>query len=92
MNQVRGLQPWPGAVTRFQGKTVKITRASAVSETVGGPAHAPGEIIKMAREGLYIACAQQAVLVMEVQPEAGKVMPAASFVAGYRVAAGGRFE
>ena len=48
--------------------------------------YARGQVIKVSKEGFHVACADKTVLIKEVQPEAGKVMPAHSFVAGYKIA------
>ena len=48
----------------------------------------PGQVIDISSNGIHVACLTQALLIKEVQPEAGKVMPALSFVAGYKIAKG----
>jgi methionyl-tRNA formyltransferase len=53
--------------------------------------YAPGQVIKVDRNGFHVACLTQALLVKEVQPEAGKLMPANSFVAGYKITPGFSF-
>ena len=89
IDQVRGLQPWPGAYTSYNGKLLKITH---VQLSTGDNANfSPGQVMAVDRDGFHIACADRSILIKEVQPEAGKVMPAASFVAGYKVVAGASF-
>jgi methionyl-tRNA formyltransferase len=90
LNQVRGLQPWPGACTFYNGKMLKIIQAQITAEERGR--HLPGQVIKVGKNGFEIACADQGLLIKEVQPEAGKVMPASSFVAGYKIAPGSSFN
>lgn len=69
-NQIRGLHPWPGAVTQFEGKPLKIHRA-CVSETGGGP--------------LDIRCGDgNYIHMITVQAEGKKAMPAEEFVRGLR--------
>ena len=85
-DQVRGLQPWPGAHTFYNGKLLKITQAQVSTEDIGK--FTPGEVIKVAKNGFYVACLDKGLLIKEVQPEAGKVMPAHSFVAGYKITQG----
>ena len=90
VNQVRGLQPWPGAYTFYDGKMLKITQAQiSTQDTVK---FTPGQVINVGREGFHVACLTQTLLIKEVQPEAGKVMPASSFVAGYKIAHGSCFQ
>ncbi len=86
IDQVRGLAPWPGAYTFYNGKILKITRVQiSMEDTVK---FTPGQVINVSRDGFHVACLNKAVLIKEVQPEAGKVMPALSFVAGHKIAQG----
>lgn len=86
MDQVRGLQPWPGAYTFYNGKMLKIIQAHITTEALGK--HSPGQVIKIGKEGFCVACRDFGLLIKEVQPEAGKVMPANSFVAGHKIVSG----
>jgi methionyl-tRNA formyltransferase len=90
INQVRGLQPWPGAYTFYNGKLLKITRAQISTEDT--VKFIPGQVINAGRDGFHVACLTQALLIKEVQPEAGKVMPADSFTAGHKIARGSCFH
>jgi len=83
LNQVRGLQPWPGAYTFYKGKMLKITKVELSTEVIGK--FTPGEVIKVDKNGFYVACSDQVILIKEVQPEARKVMPATSFAVGYMI-------
>jgi len=86
IDQVRGLQPWPGAYTFYNGKMLKITQVQLSTENTG--AFKSGQVTQVIKNGFEIACADKCILIKEVQPEAGKVMPASSFVAGYKVVTG----
>jgi methionyl-tRNA formyltransferase len=86
VDQVRGLQPWPGAYTFYNGKMLKITQAQISTEDIGRSS--PGQVIKVGKNGFHVACADKALLIKEVQPEAGKVMPAQSFAAGHKIVPG----
>jgi len=83
INQVLGLQPWPGAYTFCKGKMLKITQAQISMEDKAKSS--PGQVIKVSKDGFHVACSDKGLLIKEVQPEAGKVMSANSFVAGYRI-------
>ncbi len=89
VNQVRGLAPWPGAYTFYNGKMLKITQVQISTEDT--VKFTPGEVINVSRNGFHVACSDKALLIKEVQPEAGKVMPAISFVAGYKIVQGSSF-
>jgi len=86
IDQVRGLAPWPGAYTFYNGKMLKITKLQISTEDTGK--FTPGQVINVSRNGFHVACLTQALLIKEVQPEAGKVMPANSFAVGYKIARG----
>lgn len=82
-NQVRGLNPWPSALTRLEGKALKIHRAEI------GPAvsAAPGTVVST--DPLTVACGEETSLVLrEVQPEGGRRMDAADFVRGRTIKPG----
>jgi methionyl-tRNA formyltransferase len=82
-NLVRGVTPWPGAFTNWEGKTLKVCRVSVVT----GEGH-PGEVLRADRTGLEVACGSGSLLVHELQLEGRKRLPAAEFLAGCKVAAG----
>ena len=86
VNQVRGLKPWPGSHVFYKGRMLKI---SDVQMSLEDMMHAqPGEIVKVDKLGFHVACQDRAILVKEVHPEAGKLMPASSFMAGYKIVVG----
>ncbi|MEO5356559.1 MAG: methionyl-tRNA formyltransferase [Nitrospirae bacterium YQR-1] len=81
VNIIRGLYPWPGAYTFFNGRRVKIMRANAV-QLHQSNATASAVICQSARDGLVVACGQGALSITELQPEGGKVMSCTDFIAG----------
>ena len=100
VDQVRGLQPWPGAYTFYNGKVLKITQAQISTVVIPDTRRSsedivkftPGQVTNVSRNGFHVACLTQAILIKEVQPEAGKVMSADSFTAGYKIAQGSCFH
>jgi methionyl-tRNA formyltransferase len=89
VDQVRGLQPWPGVYTHYNGKMLKITQVQISTEDKGN--FSPGQVIAVGRNGFHVACSDKGLLIKEVQPQAGKKMPADSFVAGYKLVPGTNF-
>jgi len=89
-DQVRGLRPWPGAYTFYNGKMLKVIQAQITAENIGKSF--PGQVVNVNRNGIYVACSDKCLLVKEVQLEAGKAMPAQSFVAGHKIAQGISFN
>jgi methionyl-tRNA formyltransferase len=77
-NQVRGLQPSPGAYTQFRGRTLHIRR-SRVTEAGGSP----GTVIGV--RPLVVACGESALELIEVQAEGRKRISAADFANGHRL-------
>ena len=78
-DQVRGLIPWPCAKMTLLGKTVKLFRTELGSPT----SVEPEAILDWGRDGIEIACADgMSIIIKEVQPDGGKRMSAAAFLAG----------
>ncbi len=77
-NQIRGLDPWPGAYTSLDGELLKLARTSP-EVTAGGN---PGSIISADNNGVRIACSTGTLLVKELQLAGRKRLPAADFLRG----------
>ena len=88
-NQVRGLQPWPGAYTFYNGKMLKILQVFTTTEDT--TKYIPGHVVNVDKNGFVVAAGDRGLLIKEVQPEAGRVMPAVSFAAGYKIVPGCQF-
>ena len=85
--QARGLDPWPSAYTDYLGGTLKIYRACPV-EGEGDP----GTVLRSsAKEGLFVACGEGALEVLEMQAPGGKRMSARAYLAGKKIEPGTRF-
>jgi methionyl-tRNA formyltransferase len=85
VNQVRAMNPWPCAYTAWREGTLRIWTA----RTVPGQG-APGEVLAAGREGIVVASGRDAVVLLEVQAEGGRRMPAGEFLRGHSVRAGDR--
>lgn len=77
-NKVRGLNPWPVAVTEIAGKTVKVY-SSRVSDMSG----AAGTILSL--KPFVVACGEKSVELIEIQPQGKKRMTAQAFLAGHKL-------
>lgn len=82
-DQVRGLYPWPAAVTEVGGVRCKVF--STCVETGKG---APGTVLEAGKKGLLVACGEGALRIMELQPDGGKRMGSADYLRGHPVEAG----
>ena len=82
--QVRGLIPWPCAVTDvISGEEMKLY---AVLETGEATAAAPGSVVAAGKTGIDIACGDGKVLrVTELQAKGGKRMTAAAYLLGHPI-------
>lgn len=81
-NHIRGLDPWPVALTYLEGKTLKLFGSSVSKELSGGKA---GET-KAHKNGLAIFCGDgKAVVISQVQFEGKKRMNAADFLRGHPI-------
>lgn len=79
-NQIRGLDPWPGAFTHLGTSPLKIWRAVPWQGTASGQ---PGQVLEVIRgSGFSVATGDGTILVTEVQPENSRRMPSAAFLAG----------
>lgn len=89
-NQVRGLDPWPGASSEVRDRTVRIARARPWS--LHTPEVEPGTVVDIVEEGLCVACGEGVLLVTELQNPGKKQMTASEFLRGCPIAVGERFR
>ena len=82
--QVRGLIPWPCAVTEaIGGETIKLFSAEETGERTEA---APGAVVAAGKPGIDIACGDGRVLrVLELQAQGGKRMSAAAYLLGHPI-------
>ena len=85
-NQVRGLDPWPGAYTALNGEVLKLART--IPET--GSAGPPGQVLAATAEGVRVACGTGILRIGELQLPGKKRLPAAEFLRGRPLPAGTR--
>ena len=87
LNQVRGLNPKPGAHTHRGDLLFKIWWVTRAPE-ITGPGE-PGTVIHIDKNnGPYVATATDTLLLSEVQPANRKKMTGGEFVRGYRLKIG----
>jgi methionyl-tRNA formyltransferase len=78
-NRLRGFQPWPGAYTQFRGKTLQITKARPLEQSL------PPAELSVDGTRLLVGCAQSSALeLIEIQLEGKKRTRAQDFIQGYR--------
>lgn len=86
-NQIRGLDPWPGASTSYREAPLKIREAGIYRDT--GAHCAPGTVLQNIKgQGFVVQTGEGSVLVTAVQPVGKKTMTGDSFVNGYHLEVG----
>jgi methionyl-tRNA formyltransferase len=93
-DRIRGLAPAPGAVARWRGQLLKLLRSAVASEAdpPGEDPVAPGTIVGLGAGGIVVRAGRGTVRLLEVQAPGRRVLPAAAFARGARLAAGERLE
>lgn len=86
---IRGLNPWPSAYTFLNGKTLKIWKAGVKAvDTIA----APGEVIRVNKDTIDVMTGDGVLEIKELQLEGKKRMSADSFLRGYPIQQGKKFE
>jgi methionyl-tRNA formyltransferase len=80
-DQIRGLHPWPHAVTTCDGRRLILHR-SHVPQPNPPPAEAPGTVCAAGRDGVVVACGDGALTLTVLQAEGGRALAAGEFLAG----------
>ena len=95
---IRGLNPWPSAYTHLGGKTLKIWKASLVSEETQENASAeksiqnPGTVVEVTKTGIFVQTGEGRLLITELQMEGKKRMTAQAYLLGANVSIGTLLE
>jgi methionyl-tRNA formyltransferase len=84
--QIRGLNPWPSAYTRYKGKMLKIWGAQLTDRPQ--TTAAPGTIIEVTKTSLHVQTGDGILSITELQPEGKKRMPIDAYLRGYPAAPG----
>lgn len=98
---IRGMDPWPSAFTKLDGKTVKIWKARVIALIGGGlfealpgqdPKKHAGEIWAADETGIHVRTGDGILLVEELQMEGKKRMAVQDFLRGHKILPGSKFE
>ena len=79
--KVRGMNPWPGVFTKFNGKQLKIWRTKPVPGTIKGE---PGTIVGVSKDAIEVAVGDGTLIIYELQLEGKKRMSAHDFLLGVK--------
>jgi methionyl-tRNA formyltransferase len=86
---VRGMDPWPGAFTRLDGKRLRLFRVAPAHRTED---RRPGTVIAGFPDELRVVAGDGAVSILEIQGDSGKRLSIADFLRGHPIPAGKRFS
>lgn len=81
-NRVRGLNSWPGAYTRLDGKIIKVWECYMTENTY--PNLIDGQITKLYADGIGVKVSNGEVVFTVIQPEGKKKMQAVDFINGFQ--------
>jgi methionyl-tRNA formyltransferase len=87
--KVRAFQPWPTAYTSLGGRQLKILHAMVSAPAARGEASQPaGTVTASTADGITVATGDGSLILLVVQLEGRKALPAADFLRGHPVAPG----
>lgn len=85
---VRGLNPWPSAYTKLNGKTLKIWECQVILQDADASKGECGEILEVTKDSMIVQAGKDALAVRELQLEGKKRMDAGAFLRGFTVEPG----
>ena len=87
--RVRALTPWPGSMTSWQGRAIKLTRvAVADREARSSPGTPPGTLLRTGPDALLIQTGHGILGLHELQLAGGRPLTIAEFLRGHPMRAG----
>lgn len=84
-NLVRGMSPWPGAYTYWQGRRMNIYKGRIKGD---GVKDRPGTVLRASLDGIEVATGRGIFVITELQPEGKRRMGASDFIRGHSVEEG----
>ncbi|MBT6717776.1 MAG: methionyl-tRNA formyltransferase [Nitrospina sp.] len=85
LNRIRGLTPWPGTHTLYNGKRLGILRGEVIS---GEASDRQGHVERITDSGIEIGTGKGRLKITELKPEGKKAMAVKSFLSGYKINCG----
>ncbi|AIQ46799.1 methionyl-tRNA formyltransferase [Paenibacillus sp. FSL R7-0273] len=81
-NRIRGLVPFSGAFTLWNGETFKVWAAAKPSDNQQPASRAPGTVLAVNERGVEVSTGDGSLLLTSVQPAGKKAMSAGDFSRG----------
>ena len=85
---IRGLNSWPSAYTKYEGKTLKIWKSRVAENSEKEQQQKPGTIVRVTDDSIYVQTGEGVLELLEVQLEGKKRMQVKDFLLGHRPQAG----
>lgn len=82
---IRGLNPWPGTYTDWNGRVMKLWQADVCMEESG---MAPGTVVRVEKDGFFVQTGSGLLKVTELQAPGKKRMDAGAFLRGSSIKTG----
>ena len=79
---IRGLNPWPSAYTKANGKTLKLWRAAVAKERTRSN---PGTVVRIDEQAIWVQTKRGLLGIEELQLEGKKRMGVADFLRGFKM-------
>jgi methionyl-tRNA formyltransferase len=90
VDHIRGVTPWPGAVSYLDGEALKILEAACLdNEAPRGSC--PGTVIRLSEGGPVVAAGRGTVALLKVCPQGKRAMSGSAWARGKRDLVGRRF-
>ncbi len=97
-DRIRGLSPWPGGFSFFEGERWGIWKVCVKGEVLeqdprksGSSDPVPGEVLAVSKTGIRVQTGQGILDLLEFQPANKKRMKVSDYLAGHRVDRGMKF-
>lgn len=87
-NQIRGMNPWPGAYTFLGDNRIKIRETSIPENTEYNREDIPGKILAISDSGILVQTGSQPILINRLQPAGKSVMTVKDFINGNNILTG----
>jgi methionyl-tRNA formyltransferase len=86
--KIRAFYPAPGAYTQIRGQNIKLWRVVLRQCNSDQP---PGTVLDVGPAGIQVQCANDSVVLTELQRPGGRRLSAVEFIRGFRIQRGDRF-
>lgn len=85
-NKIRGLDPWPGAYTFYQGERWGVWKGEVLDGRF--PSSAPGEIVEVRADRIVVVTGDGSFEIKEIQAEGKRRMGVGEYLRGHKVERG----